>query len=234
MNVEKKKRRIACLFVGVKGIMSMSLSNYKIEDIIHTVSPTLLHLSFLLNSSLSPNPFSFKFSFQIFATNQLVMDLYPYVDVICTHLHRIRYHWREELVSSRTLGSKWSGLWDPILIGKRNECQRGCWAPNWVDSKIPYRLERKTSVSEDVGLQMQWIMRSHIDWKGKRVSARTLGSKLSEFWDPTLIWKENKCQRGRWASNWVNSEIPHWFERETSVSKNAGLQMKWILKSHID
>ena len=47
-------------------------------------------------------------------------------------------------------------------------CQQGRWALKGVDWRVPHRLEKGTSASENVGPKGGWIIRSHIDWGGKR------------------------------------------------------------------
>ena len=58
-------------------------------------------------------------------------------------------------------------------------------ASKGVDCEIPHRLERGTSIrarhhaicQRMLGFEKGWIVRSHIDWREKRVSVRTLASK---------------------------------------------------------
>ena len=37
----------------------------------------------------------------------------------------------------------------------------------WI-GRVPYRLERETSASKDVGPQKGWIVRSHVGWRGEQ------------------------------------------------------------------
>ena len=48
-----------------------------------------------------------------------------------------------------------------------------------VDYEISHRLERETSVNENVRPRNGWIMRSHINWREERVLTRTLGPEGS-------------------------------------------------------
>ena len=127
----------------------------------------------------------------------------------------------------------WRGsLWDPTLIGEKNECQRGHWA--LVDCEIPHWLERETSVSEDVvprnevDCEMRshgWreSLRSHIDWRDKRVSARTLGPENGWIVRSHIDWREERVSVRTWDEiPWLEGEleIPHWLERGTSVSED--------------
>ena len=54
-----------------------------------------------------------------------------------------------------------------------------------------------------------WIVRSHTNWRGERVLTKTLAPKG------------------------VDCEIPHRFERGTSVNEDAGPRRGWIVRSQI-
>ena len=61
---------------------------------------------------------------------------------------------------------KGGGLGDPTSIGEGNECPRGHWAPKGG-----------------------WIVRSHIDWRGEGVPARTLGSERGVDCELHIDWR---------------------------------------------
>ena len=128
-----------------------------------------------------------------------------------------------QMISERDTGQCVSKDAEPEGVGHRVVCQR----------MSPWKW---------------WIVRSHIDWRGKRVSAKTLDPEGggAGLWDLTLIGEGNECQRGRWdpkgsglgdltsigegnerqrrrwALKGVNCEISHRLERGTSASEDIG------------
>ena len=52
-------------------------------------------------------------------------------------------------------------------------------APKEVDYEIPHRREREMSASEDTRPKKEWIIKSHIDQREKRVPAKTLSLEKS-------------------------------------------------------
>ena len=56
------------------------------------------------------------------------------------------------------------------------------------------RMDTRRCASEDA--DPEWIVRSHIDWREERVSARTPdpeGRYAGVLWDLILIGEENEC-----------------------------------------
>lgn len=52
-------------------------------------------------------------------------------------------------------------------------------ASKGVDYEIPHRLEREMSANKDARPKKEWIIKSHIDQREKRVPAKTLSLERS-------------------------------------------------------
>ena len=110
--------------------------------------------------------------------------------------------WREERVPARTL--------DP------------------VNCEIAHQLERGTSASEDAGPQRRWIVRSHVNWRGERVSERTLTLKGGGFEIPRRLDRGTSVREdvGPWREvdlisqiDWIGEQVP---------ARTLGPKGKWI------
>ena len=74
------------------------------------------------------------------------------------------YKWYQ----SQTLGDVPARRLNPKRGGHKVVCQQGRWAPKGGGLGGPHRLEKGTSVNENVGSQRGWIVRSHISWGGEQ------------------------------------------------------------------